>query len=112
MSLIIYSVQLTSHCCVIRSVYHACEVRPDQYLIMKRLERNVPYGTLDLGLIRLHDIQILTAEPPQWLRCPRTFIYTFKPEAIKSPTEILIIVPSYNIDSPIKPAKNGSSGSL
>lgn len=58
---------LTSYCCVIRSVYHVCaKLRLDQYLIMNALERNVPYGTPDLGLIRLHDIQILrTKDPPQ-----------------------------------------------
>lgn len=104
----------TSHFCIIGSVHHVCaKLRLDQDLIMHTLERNVPYRSSNLCLIRFHNIQILRAENNlNGFVVLKSLVYTFKTEASNSTRKSLIIVPSIILDSPIKPATKRFSGSL
>ena len=104
----------SSHFRIIGSVHHVCaKLRLDQNLIMHALERNVPYSSSDLGLIRFHNIQILRAENNlNGFVVLKSFVYTFKRKPSNSTRKSLIIIPSIILDSPIKPATKRFSGSL
>ena len=65
---------------------------------MHALERNVPYRSSDLGLIRFHNIQILRTENHlNGFVVLKSLIHTFKLETIKLYQEIFDHRSFYNI---------------
>ena len=102
----------SSHFRIIGSVHHVCaKLRLDQDLIMNTFERNVPYSSSDLGLIRFHNIQILRTEN-YFFGFVVFFFFFFFFFLFFFKLYKEIIVPSIILDSPIKPATKRFSGSL